>query len=91
MHIAMSSALALMLWQEFKFLHGDFSDGSSIWLLIGFLMAILVISAVAAEAALILRTPNWLHSRADWPADDSESTSTMSQMHENLDGSDTPS
>ena len=60
MHIAMSNAVALMSWHEFKFLHGDFSGNGFVWLLIGVLLAFVVISALAMQAALVLdaRTSN---------------------------------
>jgi hypothetical protein len=32
MQIAMSCALALMSWREFKFLHGDFTGSGFVWL-----------------------------------------------------------
>ena len=53
MCIAISNALALMSWRDFRFLHGDFMGIGSVWLLIGVLLAFVVISALATEAALI--------------------------------------
>ena len=34
MCIAISNALALMSWRDFRFLHGDFMGIGSVWLLI---------------------------------------------------------
>jgi hypothetical protein len=90
MHIAMSNALALMSWHEFKFLHGDFTGNDSVWLLIGVLLAFVVISALAMEAALVLDAPQRIRSRARWPVDVSESTVTVSPSPANLDDSGTP-
>ena len=78
MHIAMSNALALMLWHEFKFLHGDFTGNGFVWVLIGVLLAFVGIFALAMEAALVLDAPHRLQSRASWPVDVSESTVTVS-------------
>jgi hypothetical protein len=38
MHIAISNALALMRWHDFRFLHGNFRGGDFAWLLIGMLL-----------------------------------------------------
>jgi hypothetical protein len=54
MHIAMSNAVALKSWHEFKLLHGDLSGDGFAWSLIGILLAFVVISALAMEAALVL-------------------------------------
>jgi hypothetical protein len=87
MHIAMSNALALMLWHDSRLLPGDFSF---VWLLIGVLLAFVVISALAMQAALVLDAPHRLLSRASWPVDVSESTVTVSPSPANLDDSGTP-
>ena len=87
MHIAMSNALALMLWHDSRLLPGDFSF---VWLLIGILLAFVVISALAMEAALVLDAPHRPHSRASWPVDVSESTVTVSPSRANLDDPGTP-
>lgn len=89
MYIAMSNALALMSWHEFKFVHGDFMGSGFVWLLIGFLLAIVVISALAVEAALVLHAPNRLQTRFTWSVDVPESTATVSPSQANLDGSGT--
>jgi len=90
MHIAMSNVLALMSWHDFKFLHGDFTDSDSVWLLIGFLLALVVISALAAQAALVLYAPHRLQCRVRWPEDGSESTSAESPGEASQDGPGTP-
>jgi len=74
MHIAMSSALALMSWQDFRLLLGDLTSNGFAWLLIGVILAAVAISALAMEAALVLNAPCRLQSRASWPVDVSEST-----------------
>jgi hypothetical protein len=51
MHIAMSNALALMSWRDLRLFLGDFADGGFVLLLIGFSLAIVALSAFAAEAA----------------------------------------
>ena len=90
MHIAMSNALALMSWHEFKFLHGDFAGGGFVWLLIGFSLAIVVISSLAVDAALVLHAPDRLQSRITWSVDASESTVTVSPSQAKLDDCCTP-
>ncbi len=90
MHIAMSNALALMLWHDFRLLLGDLTGNSFVWLLIGVLLAFVAISAVAIEAALVLDAPHRLRSRASWPVDVSASTVTVSPSRANLDDSGTP-
>jgi len=90
MHIAMSHALALVLWHEFMFLLGDLTGNGFVWLLIGVLLAFVVISALAMEAALVLDAPHRPQSRASWPVDVSESTVTVSPSPANLDDSGTP-
>jgi hypothetical protein len=87
--IAISNALALMSWRDFRFLHGDFMGIGSVWLLIGVLLAFVVISALATEAALILESPHRPRSRARWPVDLSESAIPESPGQANLVGSDT--
>jgi hypothetical protein len=90
MPIAMSNALALISWHEFKFLHGDFTDSDSVWLLIGCLLALVAISALAAQAALVLNAPHRLQCRVRSSADVSGSTVAVSPSQANLDGSGTP-
>ena len=89
MHIAMGNVLAELTWHEIKLLHSDFTGGGFVWLLIGFLLAIVVISALAAEAALVLHAPHRVRSRASWPADVPESTVPVSPSPANLDDSGT--
>jgi hypothetical protein len=86
MLIAMSNALALISWHEFKFLHGDFIRSDSVWLLIGCLLALVAISALAAQAALVLYAPHRLQCRVGWPVDNSESTVTVSPSQAIRDG-----
>jgi len=90
MHIAMSHALALMLWHDFRLLFGDLTGNGFVWLLIGILLAFVVISALAMEAALVLDAPHRPQSCARWPVDVSESTVTVSPSRANLDDSGTP-
>jgi hypothetical protein len=90
MHLAMNNMLALLIWHEFKFLHGSFADIGSVWLLIGFLLAIVVISAVAAQAGLVLHAPIRRRSRAGWPADFSEAMVPVPPGQAKLDDSGTP-
>jgi hypothetical protein len=73
MDIAMSNTLALMSWREFRLFLGDFADGGFILLLIGFLLAIVALSAFATEAALVMHTAHRRRSSASWPVDPSES------------------
>jgi hypothetical protein len=87
MHIAMSNAMALLLWHVFRLLPGDFSF---IWLLIGILLAFVVISALVMEAALALEAPHRRHFDASGPVNVSESRVTMSPSQTNLDDPDTP-
>ncbi len=87
MHIAKSSALALMNWHGFKFMRGAFTDGGSAWWLIGVILAVVAIIVIAMEAALFLDAPHRLQCRAGWLADVPESTPPPSQV--NLDGSGT--
>ncbi len=90
MHIAINNALALMSWHEFKLAYGKFTDSDSVWLLIGFLLAIALISALAAEAGLVLHAPHRFRSRASGPVDTPESTVTVLPDKANLDGAGTP-
>jgi hypothetical protein len=54
MSSAMSNALALMRWHDFRFLHGHFRGGEIAWLLIGALLA------VVAIWALLRRRRRWI-------------------------------
>ena len=90
MHIAMGGALALLSWRQFKSLDGDFTDIGSVWLLIGFLLAIVALSALAAQAGLVLHAPRRSRSRASWPADVSESAVPVPPGQAKLDGPGTP-
>jgi hypothetical protein len=90
MHIAMSNALALMTWHVSNILHGDFTDSGSVWLLIGVILTVVAVFALAMEAALILDAPHRLRCRVRWPVDLTESTVTESPNRENLDGSGGP-
>ena len=90
MHIAMNNALALLSWHQFKVLDGNLTDIGSVWLLIGFLLAIVVLSALAAQVGLVLHAPHRCRSRASWPADGSGSSVTVPPSQANLDGPGTP-
>lgn len=79
MHIAMSNTLALIDWQGFRLFLGDSMSDGAVWLLIGFLLAIVALSAFAAQATLVMHTAHRRQSRASWAAnnwavDHSEST-----------------
>jgi hypothetical protein len=73
MSIVIGNALALIGWHDFRSFLGDFTGGGSGWSLIGFLLAIMVLSALATEAALALHAPYRSQSRARWPIDVPES------------------
>ena len=87
MHIAMSNTLALISWLDFKFLHGDFTGSDTVWLLIGFFLALAAISALATEAALALDAPSRLQGRARWPVDVGEPGTAVSPNQAGLDDS----
>ena len=74
MSIAISNALALISWHDFGSFLGNFTGGSAVWLLLGFLLAIVALSALATEAALVVHTAHRPQFRARRPADLSEST-----------------
>jgi hypothetical protein len=44
---AMSNALALMRWHDFRFLHGHLGGGDIAWLLIGVLLVVVAIWALS--------------------------------------------
>jgi hypothetical protein len=90
MHIAMSNALALMSWHDLRLLLAKLTSSGSVGLLIGLLLALVVISALAIEAALVVNAPHRLQSRARWPADASEAAVAESPGQADLDGSVTP-
>jgi hypothetical protein len=46
MSIAMSNALAMMRWHDFRFLQ-DFSSRDFAWLLIGVLLAVTIVAVVS--------------------------------------------
>ncbi|MFY9853305.1 MAG: hypothetical protein WAK26_05455 [Terracidiphilus sp.] len=87
MHIAISNALALLSWHGFEFLHGAFTDGGSVWWLIGVILAVVAIIVLAMEAALFLDAPHRLQCRAGWSANVTESTSAVPPSHAGSDGS----
>jgi hypothetical protein len=87
MHIAMSNSLALISWLEFRFLHGDFTGSDTVWLLIGFLLALAAISALATQAALALDAPYRLQGRARWSVEVCEPASSVSASQAGLDES----
>lgn len=88
--MAMSNALALMHGHDFGFLHGDFTSSGFTWLLIGILLVIVVISALAMEAALVLHAPIRLRSRDRRPDDLAKSAVAVSPNQTDLDSSSTP-
>jgi hypothetical protein len=69
MHIAMSNTLALIDWHDLRLFLGDFMSDGGVWLLIGFLVAIVALSAFAAEATLVMHTAHRRQSLARWAAD----------------------
>jgi hypothetical protein len=89
MHIAISNSLALISWLEFKFLHGDFTGSDAVWLLIGFLLALAAISALATQAALALDAPHRLQRRARSPVDACGPAAAVSPSQAGPDGSST--
>ncbi len=80
MHFAMSDTLALLSWRDFRLFLGGFADSGAIWLLIGFLLAIVVLSALATDAALVLHAPHRLQARTKRPVDLSESSIPSSSV-----------
>ena len=74
MHIAMGNTLALIDWQDFRQFIGDFIGNGVFWLVIGFLSAIVALSAFAAEATLVMHTSPRRRSSARWLLDHPEST-----------------
>lgn len=90
MHIAMSNALGQMHWHNLQLFFGDLTDGGFVWLPIGFIFAIVAISALAMVASLVLDAPHRLQSGVSWAVDVTESTLTMSPSPANLDGPGTP-
>ena len=69
MHITMSNTLALIDWQGFRLFLGDSMSDGAVWLLIGFLLAIVALSAFAAQATLVMHTAHRRQSRARWSAE----------------------
>jgi hypothetical protein len=53
-----SDGLMLLRWPDLRFLHGDFTGGDSVWLLLGLLLAVVVISALAVDMALVIDAPH---------------------------------
>jgi len=69
----MDNTLALIDWHDFRlFLFGFMEDGA-VWLLVGFLAAIVALSTFAAEASLVMRASHRRRSSASWPLDQPES------------------
>jgi hypothetical protein len=66
-------ALALS-WHDIKLFLGDFTGGGAVWLLTGFLLAIVVLAKLATEATLILHAPHRRQSRTGWLVEVSKST-----------------
>lgn len=74
MYTATANAVALISWQATKLLSGNFADTGSVWLLIGVIVAVVAIFALAMQAALFLDAPQRLKCRVRWPGDTPEST-----------------
>ncbi len=70
-------ALALSL-QDLKLSLDDFRGGGAVWLLTGFLLAIVVLAKLATEATLVLHAPHRRQSRAGWLAEVPKSTIAVS-------------
>lgn len=71
----MSIGIALALsWHDLGLFLGDFTDGGAVWLLTGFLLAIVVLAKLAAEATLVLHAPHRHQPRAGWLAEVPKST-----------------
>jgi hypothetical protein len=87
MSLAISYALAPIGWHGFQSFFGNFRGGDAAWLLIAFLLAIVALSAFAAEVTLVLHASHRLRSRARWPLDFSESTARESLSRVNPVGS----
>jgi hypothetical protein len=87
LHIAISNAVALKSWHDFKFLHGDFSGNGFVWSLIGVLLVFAVISALTIQAALVLDAPHRPQSCAKWPVDVSEATVPVPPSQADLENS----
>lgn len=66
-------ALALSL-QDLRLSLDDFRGGGAVWLLTGFLLAIVVLAKLATEATLVLHAPHRRQSRAEWLAEVQKST-----------------
>jgi hypothetical protein len=75
--MSIGNALALS-WHDLKLVLGDFTDGGAVWLLIGFLLAIVVLAKLAMEATLVLHAPHRRQSRAGWLAEVPKSTIAVS-------------
>ena len=71
--MSFGNALALSL-QDLKLFLGDFSGGGAVWLLTGFLLAIVLLAKLATEATLVLHAPHRRQSRAGWLAEPPKST-----------------
>ena len=72
MYVAMTNALALISWQAIRFLQTDFTNAGFVWLLIGVIVAVVAIFALAMQTALFLDAPQRLKCRVKWSGDVSE-------------------
>ena len=90
MSIVIGYALTLIGWQGLRSFLGDFVGNGAVWLLIGFLSAIVVLSALATQAALVLHAPHRQQSRTRWPVSLSGSTIPESSGQASPIGSGTP-
>jgi len=90
MHITLSNVLALMFRPDFGFLKIDFTGNGFVWSMIGAILAVVGISALGIDAALVLNAPPRLQPRVRWPEVASETRATMSPSYASPDGSSSP-
>ncbi|HEY5212299.1 MAG TPA: hypothetical protein VIJ38_04675 [Acidobacteriaceae bacterium] len=69
MSVQIGNALALMSWDDTRAFLADFKGSRAVWFFVGFLLAILALSKVAMEAALVLHTAHRPHSHTGWSAE----------------------
>jgi hypothetical protein len=89
MHFSVSNALTLMSWHDIRLFPGDVTGNGSFWLLVGVLLAFLVLSALATQAALVLEAPHRPRSRTRWPVNLPRSSTPESPGQESSVGSGT--
>ena len=71
--MSIGSALALSS-QDIKPFFDDFRGGGAVWLLTGFLLAIVVLAKLAMEVTLVLHAAHRRQSRAGWLTEVPKST-----------------